>query len=154
LRIALTMALVMLIAACTSTSRVSEPQQDGGAAIARVATQLIGTPYHFGGADLQGFDCSGLAVYSHERVGLEIPRTAAEQSRAARPVSLDALSPGDLLFFRIRARRVDHVGVYAGAGRFIHAPRSGEVVSYGSLDDPYYRRHFVGAGRFWSESGS
>jgi cell wall-associated NlpC family hydrolase len=40
------------------------------------------------------------------------------------------------------------VGIYAGEGRFIHAPNAGKVVSYGYLDDPYYRKHFASAGRF------
>jgi murein DD-endopeptidase len=41
------------------------------------------------------------------------------------------------------------VGIYAGDGRFIHAPRSGAVVSYGTLSQGFYRRHLAGAGRFW-----
>jgi cell wall-associated NlpC family hydrolase len=116
--------------------------------------QLVGAPYHFGGADLQGFDCSGLAVYVYERAGVEIPRTANEQQRAARPVALDALSPGDLVFFRIHSRHVNHVGIYTGGGRFIHAPRSGGTVSYGNLGAGYYHQHFVGAGRFWNGEAS
>jgi cell wall-associated NlpC family hydrolase len=149
LRIVLVTAALLVVAGCGTVPRASEAQEDGGAAIVRVADQLIGSPYHFGGADLEGFDCSGLAVYAHERIGLEIPRTAEEQKRAARPVPLDSLSPGDLVFFRIGARRVNHVGIYVGSGRFIHAPRSGGVVSYGDLTDRYYRRHLVSAGRFW-----
>ena len=144
----------LFLVACGSVPRVSETPSDGGIFIARAATQLVGVPYHFGGADLKGFDCSGLAVYTHERVGLEIPRTADAQRHAARPVSLDALSPGDLVFFRIGGRHVNHVGVYAGGGRFIHAPRSGEVVSYADLHETYYRRHYVGAGRFWNSQAS
>jgi murein DD-endopeptidase len=123
---------------------------DGGIPVARAAMQLVGAPYHFGGADQQGFDCSGLAVYAYERVGVEIPRTAREQQLAARPVPVDALSPGDLVFFRIHSLHVNHVGIYTGNGRFIHAPRSGETVSYGNLTTGYYHNHFVAAGRFWS----
>jgi cell wall-associated NlpC family hydrolase len=51
--------------------------------------------------------------------------------------------------FHIYGRGVNHVGIYAGNGRFIHAPRSGGTVTYGSLDGGYYRKHFVSAGRFW-----
>lgn len=122
--------------------------------MARAAIQLIGAPYHFGGADLQGFDCSGLAVYAYQQAGVEIPRTAREQQLEARPVPLDALSPGDLVFFRIRSLHVNHVGIYTGEGRFIHAPRSGETVSYGNLTTGYYHKHFVGAGRFWNGTAS
>jgi cell wall-associated NlpC family hydrolase len=146
-----TVTVMMLMAACAGTPRVPVPRQpdEQGAVIAQVAMHLVGTPYHFGGADAQGFDCSGLAVFAHEAVGLEIPRTARDQDRAAQRVSRSDLRPGDLVFFRISARSVNHVGIYAGGGRFVHAPRRGEVVSYASLEDPYFHKRFVGAGRFW-----
>jgi cell wall-associated NlpC family hydrolase len=128
----------------------SQRETGTGEALVRIAAQQIGTPYRFGGDNPHGFDCSGLVFFTHDRLGLEVPRTAAEQSRAAQPVALGALVPGDLVFFRIRGRDVDHVGIYTGRGRFIHAPRSGLVVSYAYLDDPFYHRHFAGAGRFWS----
>ncbi len=147
-------AVILLIAACSTTSfrlpTAPQTQDEQGAAIAQAAIKLVGTPYEFGGADQHGFDCSGLAVYAHEAVGLDIPRTARDQDRTARPIPLKDLRPGDLVFFRISARHVvDHVGIYTGDGRFVHAPRRGEVVSYASLDDPYFRKRFVRAGRFW-----
>ena len=145
--------LTLLLVACSSAPppRELEPPGDGGIPVARAAAQLVGAPYHFGGADLQGFDCSGLAVYVYARgAGVEIPRTANAQQAAARPVSEDALSPGDLVFFRIHSRHVNHVGIYTGGGRFVHAPRSGEAVSYGTLGSGYYHKHFAGAGRFWT----
>lgn len=155
LRNTLAIAVTLLLVACSTVPRESEePPGEGGLPVARAASQLVGAPYHFGGADLQGFDCSGLAVYAYQSVGTEIPRTADAQWRAARPVSVDALSPGDLVFFRIHSRHVNHVGIYAGDGRFIHAPRSGETVSYGSLRDAYYHKHFAGAGRFWNGPAS
>jgi cell wall-associated NlpC family hydrolase len=148
-------AALLVLTACSSVPRESHEQPSGGGiAVARAAAQLIGAPYQFGGADLQGFDCSGLAVYAYGQAGVDIPRTADAQRRAARPVPLDALSPGDLVFFRIHSRHVNHVGIYAGNGRFIHAPRSGERVSYGSLNEAYYHKHFVGAGRFGNSEAS
>jgi len=160
----LTIFVIAFLAGCCSSvpRQPSSPTQDRetvgesvgdwrpaeeGAQLVRVAAALIGTPYKFGGDDPRGFDCSGLVFYSFDRLGIEVPRTAADQRRAARSVDLESLSPGDLVFFRTSARRVDHVGIYAGDGRFIHAPRSGAVVSYAYLDDPYYRTHFVSAGR-------
>ena len=152
-------AVILLIAACSSTPRLPrspQTQDQQGTAIAQAAMKLVGTPYEFGGADEHGFDCSGLAVYVHEAVGLDIPRTARDQERAARPVPLSELRPGDLVFFRIdgksggkRGAVVNHVGIYTGDRRFVHAPRRGEVVAYASLDDPYFRKRFVRAGRFW-----
>ncbi len=150
---ALLVLLVGVTAGCSSVPRVPDGGENGGAGIALAAAQLVGTPYHFGGADTQGFDCSGLVVYAHERAGLEVPRTAEEQRHAAHPVPLDAVLPGDVVFFRTRfhfnGHHIDHVGIYAGKGRFIHAPRSGATVSYASLDEGYYRKHLVSAGRFW-----
>lgn len=128
--------------------RVQQPASAPGAQIAALAITLIGTRYAFGGADEGGFDCSGLALYVYERAGIAIPRTAAAQQHAARPVPLRQLAPGDLVFFRMRGHGVDHVGVYAGAGRFIHAPHAGVAVASADLEDAYYSRHLAGAGRF------
>jgi cell wall-associated NlpC family hydrolase len=153
--------LAVLLSACSSAPPAPGPaprpvpipsESDLGALVAHEAAQLIGTPYRYGGDDLRGFDCSGLVFYTHDKRGIEVPRTADAQSRAATPVSADALVPGDLIFFRISSRKVDHVGIYAGNGRFIHAPSRGQVVSMAYLDDPYYRRHMTGAGRFWRAS--
>jgi murein DD-endopeptidase len=150
LRAALALAAALLLAACSSLTAPPAPRPQGGAAIAQAAASVLGAPYHFGGADAAGFDCSGLALYVHERVGVAIPRTAAEQQRAAHPVPLGKLAPGDLVFFRIGSRGIDHVGVYAGGGRFIHAPRVGLAVRYGDLrGGGFYARRLVSAGRFW-----
>jgi len=146
------LAASALLSACASHPR-RVPPPDTGAVIATLAVSLVGAPYHFGGADAAGFDCSGLALYVHERVGLAIPRTAREQQRAARPVAPGELAPGDLVFFSIHSRRVDHVGIYAGTGRFIHAPRAGGAVAYADLSEDYYRERLVGAGRFWDGAG-
>ena len=139
----------LTLAACAGHSRRPPEQPGTGTKIAELAVSLVGAPYQFGGADAAGFDCSGLALYVHERVGLTIPRTAREQQRAARPVAAGELMPGDLVFFHIHSRRVDHVGIYAGDGRFVHAPRAGGVVTYGELGSDYYRARYSGAGRFW-----
>jgi cell wall-associated NlpC family hydrolase len=150
---ALALATVLGLGGCaTSPPAPPAPQGAAGNAIAQIAASLVGTPYHFGGADGAGFDCSGLALYVHERVGLIIPRTAAEQQRAAHAVSLAQLEPGDLVFFDIRGHAIDHVGIYAGDGRFIHAPRAGLAVSYGDLGRGFYARHLASAGRFWDSA--
>ena len=159
MRAAPSLAAALLTAALLAGGCATHPPAvpaypNEGAAIAAVAASLVGTPYQFGGADASGFDCSGLALYVHERVGLSIPRTAAAQQRAARPVPLALLAPGDLVFFHIRARGVDHVGIYAGAGRFIHAPRAGQAVAYADLTQGFYARRLRSAGRFWDAGPS
>lgn len=122
-----------------------------GASIARAARAQIGVPYRWGGNDpARGFDCSGLVAYVHAGEGLTVPRTAAGQFAAAVSVDSRELAPGDLVFFRLESRRreVSHVGIYTGQRRFVHAPQSGRDVGEASLDDPYYRARFAGAGRF------
>jgi cell wall-associated NlpC family hydrolase len=129
--------------------RPAEVEPTAGEKVVSIAAGLIGTPYRFGGESPgKGFDCSGLVFYSFEQMGVKVPRTAADQRKAAERVKRDDLEPGDLVFFRSSKGRVDHVGIYAGDGRFIHSPNSHSVVSYAYLDDPYYRSHFVSAGRF------
>ena len=150
---ALVLATVLVLGGCASAPRQPPTPPDAeGRAIAATAASLVGTPYHFGGADGAGFDCSGLALYVHERVGLVIPRTAAEQQRAAHPVPLAQLAPGDLVFFHIRGHAIDHVGIYVGEGRFIHAPHAGLAVRYSELDRGFYARHLASAGRFWDSA--
>lgn len=113
------------------------------------AQQMLGTPYRYGGASPgRGFDCSGLVYFGHRRLGIEVPRTSADQRRHSRTVSLESLRPGDLLFFDLAGAKGSHVGIYIGRGRFIHAPSSGKTVSRSSLDNPYWSRHLAGAGSF------
>jgi murein DD-endopeptidase len=150
MRAALLLTAALALAGCASLRGPPVANTLTGQAIASAAAARIGTPYHFGGADAAGFDCSGLALYAHEQAGLYIPRTALAQQQAARAVPVAQLLPGDLVFFRIRAARgVDHVGVYTGGGRFVHAPRAGQAVSYAELGAGFYARHLVSAGRFW-----
>jgi cell wall-associated NlpC family hydrolase len=127
-----------------------------GAVIAREARALMGVPYRWGGAEpVRGFDCSGLVSYVHAREGIAVPRTAAAQFAAADRVDERELRAGDLVFFRLQTNRreVSHVGIYTGQRRFVHAPQSGRDVTEASLDEPYYRERFAGAGRFYGERG-
>jgi uncharacterized protein (DUF1499 family) len=103
-------------------------------------------PYRYGGSTPRGFDCSGLVYYAYRRLGIRVPRSTTAQYRHARPVTLNNLQPGDLVFFRRAHHSVTHVGIYAGNARFIHAPSNGRVVSYDSLYDPYWKKRLAGRG--------
>ncbi len=136
----------------TTRGVISERTFPGGSVgseIALRAISLLGAPYKWGGAGPSSFDCSGLVTYVHRQLGIETPRTAAEQYAAARPVRLSGLTPGDLLFFRTSGRRVSHVAIYAGEGRFVHAPQTGRPVELRTLDDEFYAPRLVGAGRLF-----
>ena len=124
---------------------------EANARIVSAAMAQVGVPYRYGGASpMQGFDCSGLVSYVFAQQGIRVPRTAAQQFVAATPVRERDLKPGDLVFFRLAGPKaeVSHVGIYAGAGRFVHAPQSGRRVSEANLDDEYYRPRLAGFGRF------
>jgi cell wall-associated NlpC family hydrolase len=85
--------------------------------------------------------------YIYRELGMAIPRSAAEQHQRAMPVERDELLPGDLVFFKINRRRISHVGIYVGENRFVHSPQTGKHVELRNLDDIYFARRFVGAGR-------
>ncbi len=115
--------------------------------ISRAMAQLD-TPYNLGGTQPEkGFDCSGLVQYTYTQSGIPVPRTAANQYNGARQKPPEELLPGDLVFFRMN-RQVDHVGIYLGAGEFIHAPRTGSLVRMESIYSPYWSKHFQGVGSY------
>jgi murein DD-endopeptidase len=120
---------------------------DPGERVLRIARQFIGTPYRKGGASPDGFDCSGLVYYTYRQLGLNIPRTSATQHQAVRAVPLDSLRSGDLLFFKIKPQRVSHVGIFVEGDLFLHATSTGKSVTYSRLDEPYWKKRLVGAGR-------
>mgnify|MGYP000371511188 CR=1 FL=1 len=103
------------------------------------ARQFIGTPYLFGGGDLKnGIDCSAFVQSAYRAVGVELPRTAYQQSQVGYPVSMQDLHPGDLLFFKTSERApITHVGMYAGDNRFIHSSSSGHGVGISELNDKW-----------------
>jgi peptidoglycan DL-endopeptidase CwlO len=96
----------------------------------QIASHLTGIPYRWGGASPRaGFDCSGLVQYVYARLGVRLPHYAAGQYGHGRRVSRSSLRAGDLVFFS----GLGHVGIYAGGGKFIHAPRSGTTVRWSRL---------------------
>jgi cell wall-associated NlpC family hydrolase len=114
----------------------------------QVASQYLGTPYHFGGASpATGFDCSGIAQYAYGQSGVTLPRVAADQFKVGQPVDRTQLQPGDLVFFRDSTGYIHHEGIYLGNDKFLHAPHTGDVVKISSLDDPYYAGQFAGGRR-------
>lgn len=149
LRLFIAATLAVLLAACSPFQRGSPggTAPNPGAAALVTAESRIGTPYRYGGAGPDSFDCSGLVAYSYAQAGIMLPRTAAQQYAAVTPVPKRDLRPGDLVFFRVNGRSVGHVGIYAGDERFVDAPQSGGTVRMVSLDDSWYRERYVGAGR-------
>lgn len=131
------------------TDEIASPTRKPGESLANFALSLQGTPYRYGGATRDGFDCSGLVFYAHRRLGLEVPRTSSDQAEEAERIKPRKLKRGDLVFFKIDSRKVNHVGIYVGNHHFVHAPGKGKPVTVDSLDDGFYADSFSGAGRFW-----
>mgnify|MGYP003332733961 CR=1 FL=1 len=142
--------------------RVEVPANAGpfASAVLSEAENWLGTPYSWGGGNtdgptygtdqgknIKGFDCSAFAQYLYQKAGTTIPRTTYEQWRVGSPVPIDQLQPGDLVFFDMETTGPGHVGIYAGNGKFVHAPHTGDVVKVSELDG-YYRRKFVGGRRY------
>jgi cell wall-associated NlpC family hydrolase len=108
------------------------------AKIVRFARRLIGVPYRYGGTSpTTGFDCSGFTRFVYAHFGISLPHYSGAQFDMGRRVSRGGLRPGDLLFFDA----VGHVGIYIGAGRFIHAPHTGTRVQITALSGWYSARY-------------
>lgn len=121
-----------------------------GEDIVNLARRSLGVQYVWGGNDLRsGVDCSGLVQQVYRRYGVELPRVTYDQINVGYSVQPNKLRPGDLVFFDTdRSRRgPDHVGIYMGGGKFIHAPKPGDRVKVSSLADSYYMGRWMGGRR-------
>jgi cell wall-associated NlpC family hydrolase len=115
--------------------------------IVRTAKQYIGVSYRWGGESPKtGFDCSGLTMVVYRLNGFNLPRSSRQQWQTGRPVKRSQLNRGDLVFFATSGgRRVSHVGIYTGNGKFLHAPRRGRRIQVSSLSNSYYKSRYLGA---------
>jgi len=101
------------------------------AAAFQAAQSKLGSPYVYGASGPSSFDCSGLTSWAYAQAGVSIPRTSEAQANiGTRITSQSDLQVGDLVFF---FNDLHHVGLYAGNGQILHAPRTGTVVRYESM---------------------
>jgi len=98
----------------------------GVEALRAAATQL-GKPYQWGAGGPGSYDCSGLTSWAFKKAGVTLPRSSSQQARVGKAVSWGDMRPGDLVFYY---SPVSHVGIYAGGGKMINAPQTGDVVKY------------------------
>ncbi len=118
--------------------------------LVQFALSFLNTPYRKGGTTLRGIDCSGLVWSVFMNAGIEIPRTVRELFSSGKPIEREEILPGDLIFFYTRkSSEPDHVGIYIGEDKFIHASRRARRVIIAELDSPYFFKRFAGVRRFF-----
>jgi cell wall-associated NlpC family hydrolase len=124
----------------------SGPRED----VVTAALAEVGTRYAYG-AESPGraLDCSALTQHAYRAAGVSIPRVSLAQRRAAKPVGLSRVKPGDLVFFKT-GRSQYHVGLMVDGKRFVHASTSQKRVLLSSLDSDYWRSRLLGAGTYFN----
>lgn len=119
-----------------------------GAKIADTAKQYVGCSYSYGSSGPKAFDCSGLTSYVYRQYGYSLPRSSVSQGSYGSYVSKSDIVAGDLLFFSNRSdRTINHVGIYVGDNKFVHASTSGRGVVVDNLTSSYYVNNYVTARR-------
>ncbi len=140
--------LLIMLTGCHKEAYYTNP----AAVVVSTAHALTGTPYRYGGRSPEGFDCSGLVWYCYRKAGIVVPVTTDDLRDAGKKVTgrwkLSKLEPGDVLFFRVERwlGKPNHVGIYVGNGRMVHASTSRGVV-LDSLDNEYWEDSFTYARR-------
>ncbi len=109
------------------------------------AKKQLGKRYVYGATGPRTFDCSGFTSYVCKKNGVRLPRTSINQSKVGKRVSRHSLKAGDLVFFDTSKRRrgyINHVGIYMGNNKFIHASSAKKKVVISSLEKPFYKARF------------
>lgn len=116
-----------------------------GADLAQYASSFVGNPYVYGGTSLtKGADCSGFTLSVFKKYGVKLPHSARSQSNYGTSVSMDQLNAGDLVFYS-KNGSIDHVAIYIGGGKVIHAstPKAGIIISKLNYRTPTCARRLI-----------
>jgi cell wall-associated NlpC family hydrolase len=162
------LAILLLITSCAPSTRysgtVTKPESEQEQATTtnpppetpsrinadkmnKVIAQYMSVPYRSGGTGRFGLDCSGFVyVVYRDYDETRLPLTVRSQYRLDNRVEYDDLTYGDLIFFTTDKRKVSHVGIYLGEGKFVHASKSRGVV-IDNLTDDYWIERYSGARR-------
>ena len=134
----------VLTASCESRKPTCTERADAlRANVVAEAMKYLGVPYRWGGKTPSGFDCSGLVTWAYDHakgVGVSLPGATYTQVGYGVQAVRSSLRPGDLIFFNTSGTN-SHVGIYIGNGRFIHAPKTGDVVKISTLSGYYASRY-------------
>jgi cell wall-associated NlpC family hydrolase len=112
-----------------SSVSLAPPRRATGLQVVQEARRFLGVPYLWAGMSAYGVDCSGLTYRVYQRLGHTLARNASDQAAHGKPIDKRHLQPGDLVFFGTGSRNnIHHVGIYAGHGLVLNAPRTGRHV--------------------------
>ena len=133
-----------------TTSRGGQIDRIGAWAqqLIEVASRYTGIPYVFGGNNPStGLDCSAFVQTVYRQFGVKLPRTSRQQAIVGDSIPFDQLQAGDRLYFSCKNSHIDHCGIYAGNGYFVHCSKSRNGVGVDSLSSDFYWRNLVVAKR-------
>ncbi len=131
----------LLLSACGTKSKYSGKNLNTGQKVAKTAHTQIGKKYVFGGESPQrGFDCSGLIWWAYGKHGISVPRVTTDQAKTGQSVPSTRAKPGDIVVFRTSSSGTGlHTGIYLGADKFIHSPRTGAHIRIESIKSSYWK---------------
>jgi len=121
-----------------------------GGPLLEEAKKHLGKRYVWAANGPRTFDCSGFTCYVCRKNGVSLPRTSARQAEIGKKLTRKELKPGDLIFFDTSKERkgvVNHVGIYIGNDKFIHASSGAGKVVISSLNQSFYKQRFL-----WGQS--
>ena len=123
--------------------------------LVKFAKKYLNTGYVYGGNSPQGFDCSGFTQFVYNKFGYDMPRRSQDQMNLGIPVSQKNLAPADLVFFSTsKSKQVNHVGIYIGEGKFIHASSGSRRIRINTLNDSYFKTRYQGGRRVFLQLNS
>lgn len=136
-----------------SPSAASTTESSSITTLLNYAQSLLNCRYRFGGSSAQGFDCSGFTMHVFAKIGFSLPHKALTQYSLGVKIEKDNLDKGDLVFFKtLNSPIINHVGIYIGDGKFIHASSGAGFVVINSLTSGYYFNCYQSARRLFKIS--
>ena len=120
---------------------------DFGLQAVSLAKAQLGKMYQWGAEGPDRFDCSGLVYFVYGNLGVPMPRVSGLQAKVGREVPSRELAPGDMLYFATSGSDINHVGIYLGHSKFLHAPRPGMPVRTDSMNNGWWKQKYRGARR-------
>ncbi len=133
----------------TTAATITESDNSNLSEVIAYAKQYVGVRYVGGGKSPKGFDCSGFVGFVYKHFGISLGSSASGMYSNGTRVSKSALRAGDILFFDASSRgksgSIDHVGIYMGNDKFIHASSTNDSVIIQKLSE--YRGTYIGAKR-------